>query len=104
MLRLNPRVGLPLLVAVAVVALAAFAPASAATPVAQAGCAAGWWYGTPSSSTYTTCEWDFGCWINPFTPNGVTKNCTRTCTPKYDRYGFCGTDCTDSCQSNGVCC
>lgn len=70
MLKLNPRIALPLLVAVIVVTLFAFAPGSAIIPTAEAACGAhysSYWL----ASQWETCTWDFGCWINPYEPNNI---------------------------------
>jgi hypothetical protein len=106
MTKLNPRVGIPLVIAVVVVALASFAPGLAPVTTAQArACQSGWWYGTERVvSTYLSCIWDFGCWLNPMEPNGEWQACDRICADKYDRVGYCGTDCWDECWETGDCC
>jgi hypothetical protein len=103
MIRLNSKLGFVLLTAALIIALSAFAPTPASTPVAEAGCGAhyGDWY---TQSTWTTCTWDFGCWINPWTPDNVSQFWTRRCRAKYDdAWRYCGTDCSDAANNQGCC-
>ncbi len=105
MLKLNLKSGILLLIAVAIVTVVSFTPVLTPTPVAEArSCESPWsYYNARAVSTWSSCPWDFGCWIKPG-PNGRQTCCVRTCADKQDRYGFCGTDCWDNCNVCGGCC
>lgn len=104
MLKLSPRIALPLLAAVTVVALAAFAPGPATTPAVEAACGAhysGYWL----SSQWETCDtWDFWCWVDPSQPDNVNILHQRWCRHKYDEaWRYCGTECYDGEIRRGCC-
>lgn len=103
MFNISPRIALPLLIAVAVVALAAFAPGPAATPAVEASCGAS--YGSYYlSSSWETCTWDFGCWANPSEPNNIDTLYQRYCRDKFDENGrYCGTQCYTGKTRRGCC-
>jgi hypothetical protein len=101
--RLNAKLALPLLAAVTIVALSAFAPTPAAVPSAEAACGAhfsGYWI----SAEWETCDWDFGCWINPFEPNNINIWHQRWCRYVYDENWYiCGMECYDGETRRGCC-
>lgn len=106
MFKLNLKSGIPLLVAVAIVTVGSFAPGLTPTPIVEASsCRNPWsYYNSRVESTWYECAWHFGCWANPFAPNGHDRNCVRTCADKRDPYGYCGTDCWTNCTWFGGCC
>ncbi len=103
MLHLKPRSGVLFLVATLLATAYAFTPSQLTTPEVQAGCGqtvSGW----VNVGSWETCNWDFGCWINPHEPNNIKKHFTRWCRNKYDeRNVFCGTDCYEQVGTPGCC-
>lgn len=104
MFNLSPRIALPLLVAVVVVALAAFTPGPASTPTVEARCGAHYGGYVVIRSEITCNTWDFGCWINPNEPDNINIRHERICRDMYDEnWRYCGTRCYDKDTRLGCC-
>lgn len=108
--KLHLRVGVPLLIAVLVVAVASFVPALGPTRVAQAACSGTLFKGVPwlEEGSYAYCaSWiEVGCFLNPTVPDHPSLwHCNRSCRKVYDsEANYCGTECwEEGCEQNGCC-
>jgi len=105
MFKFSPRTSIFLLAAVIMLTAVSFLAPLRVQTVYAGVCQPGWWYGPERVvAHYTRCEWDFGCWINPWQPNGEWRDYDRVCKDKFDQYGYCGTDCWERRTGTGGCC